>query len=104
MQNDGQVSSESRSVDFGLLPLEQQIIGLTVDGYSTKETAERVGIDESALGEQLASIYRKVHVSNQFELILFAVHYRLIDVNDRIVPSSRKSPRLKNKVWSKSPL
>jgi DNA-binding CsgD family transcriptional regulator len=79
IRNDSQFGSGVKRKDFGLLRLEKQIIALTVDGYSTKETAERIGINEAALGVQLTSIYRKLHVSNQFELILFAVYHQLID-------------------------
>ena|ERR1035437_5826222 len=79
IRNDGQFSSGVKRKDFGLLGLEKQIIALTVDGYSTKETAERIGINEPAVGVQLTSIYQKLHVSNQFELILFAVYHQLID-------------------------
>jgi DNA-binding CsgD family transcriptional regulator len=78
-RNDGLISSVARRKALGLLQLEMQIISLTVDGFSTKETAERIGINETALGVQLSSIYQKLHVSNQFELILFAVYHQLID-------------------------
>jgi DNA-binding CsgD family transcriptional regulator len=103
MRADGEFSTEVKRSDFRLLRLEKLIIALAVDRYSTKETAERVGIDEPALGVRLASIYRKLHVSNQFELILFAVFHQLIDASDRTTPSARKSPRVKTNVLSKSP-
>jgi DNA-binding CsgD family transcriptional regulator len=104
IRNDAQFSSGVKRKDFGLLRLEKQIIALTVDGYSTREMAERIGIGEPALGVQLTSIYQKLHVSNQFELILFAVYHQLIDTGDPTQPSFGKSPRLKNNVWSESPL
>jgi DNA-binding CsgD family transcriptional regulator len=85
-RNDGRSSSVLRRKDFGLLQLEKEIIALTVGGYSTKETAERIGISEPALGEQRTSIYRKLRVSNQFELILFAVYHRLVDTCDPTLP------------------
>jgi DNA-binding CsgD family transcriptional regulator len=66
MRNDGQVSSEVERRAFRLLRLEKLIIALTVDGFSTKETAAQLGIDEPALEVRLASIYRKLHVLNQF--------------------------------------
>jgi len=86
VRKEGQFSSGKKRKDFGLLRLEKQIIALTVDGYSTEETAERIGINEPALGVQLTSIYQKLHVSNQFELILFAVYHQLIDTCDPTLP------------------
>jgi DNA-binding CsgD family transcriptional regulator len=71
---------------------------------STEETAERIGINEPALGVQLTSIYQKLHVSNQFELILFAVSHQMVDTCDPTLPCFQKNPRLKNNVWSQSPL
>ena len=91
IRNHGQFSTGVKRSDFGLLRLEKQIIALTVHGNSIEETADRIGISEPALGVQLTSIYQKLHVSNQFELILFAVYYQLIDAGDPTQPSFRKS-------------
>ena len=104
IRNDGPFASGVKRRDFGLLRLEKEIIALTVDGYSTEETAKRIGINEPALGVQLTSIYQKLHVSNQFELLLFAVYHQLVDTHDQTLPFFQKSPRLKNNAWSKSPL
>jgi DNA-binding CsgD family transcriptional regulator len=104
IRDKGKSFGVQRSKDFGLLPREEQIIALTVDGYSTQETAERIGISEPALRLQLASVYQKLRVSNQFELMLFAVYHQLTDTSDPTLSCFRKRPRLKNNVWSKSPL
>ena len=53
---------------------------------SSEETAKRIGISGPALGLHLKSIYDKLRVSNQFELILFAVYHRLIDTDDPTLP------------------
>jgi DNA-binding CsgD family transcriptional regulator len=84
--NDGRISRGLKRQDFGLLQLEKEIIALTVDGYSIEETAKRIGMSEPALGVQLTSIYRKLRVSNQFELILFAVYHQLVDTCDPTLP------------------
>lgn len=85
LRNDGLSSSGAKSKDFGLLRVEKQVIALTVDGYSSEQIAKRIGISESVLELHVTSIYDKLRVSNQFELILFAVYYQLIDSYD---PSS----------------
>jgi len=86
IRDDGQFVSGVKRRDFGLLRLEKEIIALTVNGYSTKETAGRIGISEPALGVQLTSVYQKLRVSNQFELILFAVYHQLVDTCDPTLP------------------
>ena len=102
--NDDRISKGVKRQNFGLLQLEEQIIALTVDGYSIEEMAMRIDISEPALGVQLTSIYQKLHVSNPFELILFAVFHHLADTDDSTLPRLQKRPRLKNHLWSKSPL
>jgi DNA-binding CsgD family transcriptional regulator len=79
IRNRGQASNRKKRADFGLLRLEKQIIALTVDGYSREEAARSIGISKPALALYLTNIYDKLHVSNQFELILFAVYHQLAD-------------------------
>lgn len=75
----GQRSGEASTTDFGLTLLEKQVIALTVDGYSSKESAHRIGISGWAFGRQLIGIFGKLGVSNQCELVLFALYHQLID-------------------------
>jgi DNA-binding CsgD family transcriptional regulator len=91
MPNEGLFSVEASKKDFGLTPLEKQAIALTVAGYSSEESAKRIGISEPGLGLLLISICDKLHVSNQFELILFALYHQLIDTYDVSTPSDRKA-------------
>jgi DNA-binding CsgD family transcriptional regulator len=77
--NEGLFHVEANRKDFDLTPLERQIIALTVAGYSSQESAKRVGISEPALKGHLSRICDKLGVSNPFELILFALHCQLID-------------------------
>jgi DNA-binding CsgD family transcriptional regulator len=64
--------------DFDLTPFQLQIIALTAAGYSSQESAKRVGISEPALKRHLSRICDKLHVSSPLELTLFALCHRLI--------------------------
>lgn len=79
MPNEGRSFVEASRKDFGLTPFERQIIALTVAGYSSQESAKRVGISEPALKRRLSRICDKLRVANPLELILFALHRQLID-------------------------
>jgi DNA-binding CsgD family transcriptional regulator len=75
-------SDDANMKDSSLIPLEKQVIALTVAGYSSEESARIIGISESALRQRLTGICNKLNVSNQFELILFALHHRLVETYD----------------------
>jgi DNA-binding CsgD family transcriptional regulator len=79
MPNDGLLSNAVNTKDFGLIPLEKQVIALAMAGYPSAESAKIIGISEPAIRLQLAGICEKLRVSNEFELILFALHHHLID-------------------------
>ena len=79
MPNEALFSVEASRKDFGLIPLEKQVIALTVAGYSSEESAKRIGISEPVVRLHLTSICEKLRGSNQFELILFALYHQLID-------------------------
>ena len=82
MPNAGLLSVEINRNDFGLIELEKQVIALTVAGYSSQEAAERIGISEPATRLHVACICDKLRVSNQFELVLFALHHQLADMEE----------------------
>jgi DNA-binding CsgD family transcriptional regulator len=77
--NEGLSFVEASRKDFDLTPLERQIVALTDAGYSSQESAKRVGISEPALKRRLSRICDKLRVSNPLELILFALHRQLTD-------------------------
>jgi len=79
MSNEEPLSVASSRKDFGLIPLEKQVIALTVAGYSSEGGAKRIGISEPAFRLHLTNICDKLRVSNQFELILFALYHQPID-------------------------
>jgi DNA-binding CsgD family transcriptional regulator len=68
--------------DFGLIPLEKQVISLVVAGYSSAESAEILGISEPTVKLHLASLCDRLRVSNELELILFALHHQLIETHE----------------------
>ena len=79
MPNEGLISVGASGKDFGLTSLERQAIALNVAGYSHQESTERLGISQQALRLQLEGICNKLCVSNQFELLLFALYHQLVD-------------------------
>ena len=78
----GLLSIEVNRNDFGLIELEKQVIALTVAGYSSQEAAKRIGISEPATKLHITCICDKLRVSNQFELVLFALHHQLVDIEE----------------------
>jgi hypothetical protein len=81
MPIEGQVSLGESGNDFGLTRLEKQAIAFSVAGYSHQESMEWLGISQQDLCLQLEGISRKLCVSNQFELLLFAVYHQLIEIS-----------------------
>jgi len=82
MPNGGLLYVEINRNDFGLIRLERQVIALIVAGYSSQEAAKRIGLSEPATRLHVACICDKLRVSNQFELVLFALHHQLVDVEE----------------------
>jgi DNA-binding CsgD family transcriptional regulator len=72
-------SAASRRKDFGLDPLERQLIALTVAGYTNEESTQSLNISEQALRQHIENIYDKLRVSNHLELVLFAIYHHIID-------------------------
>jgi DNA-binding CsgD family transcriptional regulator len=81
MPSEGQVSLGEGGNDFGLTPFEKQAIALSVAGYTHQESMEWLGISQQDLRLQLEGVSSKLRVSNQFELLLFAVYHQLIEIS-----------------------
>jgi DNA-binding CsgD family transcriptional regulator len=62
-----------------LNPLQQRIVTLTISGYSSQEIAKRLGISAPAAKRYLSRVCDKLHVSNPLELVLYALHYQLVN-------------------------
>jgi DNA-binding CsgD family transcriptional regulator len=60
-------------------PLQRRIVALAVGGYSIRESARMLGINVPAAERCLSQVCDKLRVSNTFELVLFALHHRLIE-------------------------
>ncbi|MFZ0960583.1 MAG: helix-turn-helix transcriptional regulator [Terriglobia bacterium] len=86
MPNEGLSSVEPSKKGFNLTQLERQAIALIVSGYSSEEMAMKFGIGEPAVRQHVTCICDKLSVSNEFELILFALHHRLIDTHQSAQP------------------
>lgn len=89
--NEGRRSGKASTIDFGLTPLEKQIIALTVAGYSSEEGANQIGLSVSAFRRHLIVIFDKLGVMNQFDLILFALYHQLIDRDEVSLPGDSRS-------------
>jgi NarL family two-component system response regulator LiaR len=62
-----------------LNPLQQRIVALTISGYSSQDIAKRLGISVPAAKRHLSRVCDKLHVSNPLELVLYALHYQLVN-------------------------
>jgi DNA-binding CsgD family transcriptional regulator len=93
MVEDGPLFNKAGRTTRGLKPLERRVIALAVAGYSSAESAQIIGISEPAFMLHLTGIYAKLGVSNQFEMILFALNFQLVDANESSPPDNRHSPR-----------
>jgi DNA-binding CsgD family transcriptional regulator len=79
-ENDqGPLTVEVSNDNVDLTPLEKRVIALAAANYSPEESAKSIGISVPAIRQHLATIYEKLRVSDEFELILFAIHHQLID-------------------------
>jgi DNA-binding NarL/FixJ family response regulator len=72
------------SVDAGekrgdLNPLQQRIVTLTITGYSSQEIAKKLGVSLPAAKRYFSKVCDKLHVSNPLELVLYALHYQLVN-------------------------
>jgi len=75
----GQLSEGAHGTDFGLSPRERQVIALLVAGYTCKESGRKIGIREPTVRKRLRDLITKLGVANRLELVLFALHHRLVD-------------------------
>jgi DNA-binding CsgD family transcriptional regulator len=58
--------------EFGLTALERQVIALVGAGYTNKDIAEKLGINEKTAKGHLNGVLEKLGVANRLELVLFA--------------------------------
>ena len=53
-----------------LTPVERQVLRCTLNSLSQEQTANRLNLSESMVRESLHSIYRKLGITSQLELLL----------------------------------
>ena len=65
---------EANEHDLSLTALELQIVGAVVAGYTSKESAEMLGVSQRSLRHHIANIMAKMRaVKNRLELVLVAL-------------------------------
>ncbi len=78
--------------DFGLTPRERQVVVFVVAGYTKKDIAQKLGVSTQTVKQYVANIFDKLAVSNRLQLLLFALHHRLID-DVQTSPQSHRTPQ-----------
>jgi len=59
---------------------EREVIELISAGFKNKQIAQRLEISEATVSHYLTTIYDKLGVSSRFELIIFALRNRLVQL------------------------
>jgi len=67
---------------FGLTKRELEIVGAIVAGLSNKDVARRFSISEDTVKHHLTNIFDKTGASTRLELALFAVHHKLVGLDE----------------------
>ncbi len=73
-----QVPAETR--DMKLSGREMEVVRCVAMGLRNKEVADKLGVSEATIKNHLTSIYTKLGVGDRLELILYAIHNKLVHV------------------------
>ncbi len=65
--------------EFGMNRRELEVVALIVRGYTNKEIAEKMHIQEETVEHHVDRILGKLSVANRLELIFFALDHHLAD-------------------------
>lgn len=66
--------------DQRLSSREMEVVRCVAMGLRNKEVADKLGVSEATVKNHLTSIYSKLGVSDRLELILYAIHNKLVRV------------------------
>jgi DNA-binding NarL/FixJ family response regulator len=61
---------------FHLTYRQQQIVDLVLEGANNRQIAERLGLSQQTIKNQLTTIYQKLGISNRLQLAMLAVRER----------------------------
>ena len=89
------ISSKSgvRSEKPLLSDREIEVVQLVAQGFHNKEISTRLFISEQTAKNHLRNIFDKLGVSDRIELMLHAIHHRLIEKSDGTLALTPLSPR-----------
>jgi DNA-binding NarL/FixJ family response regulator len=85
--------SGARSEKPLLSDREMGVVQLVAQGFQNKEIGKKLFISEQTVKNHLLNIFDKLGVSDRVELMLYAIHHRLIDKPDVSLPRKPLSPR-----------
>jgi two-component system, NarL family, nitrate/nitrite response regulator NarL len=74
--------SGARSEKPLLSDREMEIVQLVAQGFQNKEIGKKLFISENTVKNHMRNIFDKLGVSDRLELMLYAIHHRLIDKPD----------------------
>jgi two-component system, NarL family, nitrate/nitrite response regulator NarL len=85
--------SGARSEKRLLSDREMQIVQLVTQGFQNKEIGKELFISENTVKNHLHNIFDKIGVSDRLEMMLYAIHHRLIDKPNGRLALTSLSPR-----------
>jgi DNA-binding NarL/FixJ family response regulator len=85
-------TSGARSVKPLLSNREMEVVQQVAQGFHNREIGKNLFISEQTVKNHLHNIYDKLGVSDRLELVLYAVHHRLIEKPDGTLALTLLSP------------
>lgn len=101
MSSKARAPNPARHAKLKLTTAENAEIALIVAGYSDDESAAKLGIGCDTFSSHLEVIFKKLNVSDRFELVLFALYYNLANLD--IIPESNRKMSAPGRSRPKSP-
>jgi DNA-binding NarL/FixJ family response regulator len=72
---------------------EMEVVQLVAQGFQNKEIGKKLHISEQTVKNHLQHIFDKLGVYDRVELMLYAIHHRLIDKPDASLAQNPLSAR-----------